>query len=297
MDLRQLRYFIAVATELSFTKAAARLHVSQPPLSQQIASLEDALGARLFERSSRHVRLTEAGKALLHHAQAVMARLDDARLQVKRIAQGLEGRVRIGLTGSHFLGPFPDFIMQFRSLRPGVEVLLNEMTPAAQLAALRDGQLDLSFERGPLDDPELACDLLWKDSAVVVLPPGHALARRKQLRLKDLRQEDFVFLRRDSSKFVDRLHEACVADGYVPRIVQQVVEVPAVLNLVAAGLGVSVVPGSLARLRGDALAICTLAGSRQRVPADVYLVRRKDLQSPAALAFSNALRAWSASRH
>ena len=122
MELRQLRYFTVLADELSFTRAAQRLHVSQPPLSFQIASLETELGARLFDRTSRSVALSEAGKAFLPHAQAVLARLEEARSHVTRVASGLQGRVQVGLAGSHFLGPFPQFIQQFRLQRPGLEV-------------------------------------------------------------------------------------------------------------------------------------------------------------------------------
>ena len=294
MDLRQLRYFAAVAAELSFTRAAEKLNVSQPPLSYQIGCLEDELGARLLIRTSRSVQLSEAGKALLPHVSAVFERLEEARLHVQRVMQGLEGRINIGLTGSHFLGPLPQFIKRFRQERPGVEIVLKEIAPVDQLVALADSRLDFSFSRGVPTGRDLVSDLLWRDSAVVVLPTDHRLAARKRLHLRELRDEDFVFLRLGSSLFVDSLYDACISARFEPRIVQQVVEVPAVLNLVAAGLGVSVVPGSIARLRAEEVAVCQLIQEKhaREISADVYLVRRSDEQRPVAVEFAKALRQW-----
>jgi DNA-binding transcriptional LysR family regulator len=290
MELRQLRYFTVLADELSFTRAARRLHVSQPPLSFQIASLETELGARLFDRTSRSVVLSEAGKAFLPHAQAVLARLDEARSHVTRVASGLQGRVQVGLAGSHFLGPFPQFIQQFRLQRPGLEVVLHEMKPSDHLLALRDGRLDLCVSRNPLNDGTVSAALLWRDPVVVALPPGHPLTHQAVLSLADLRDDDFVFLRLASSPFATRLYEVCVQAGFAPRIVQQVVEVPAALNLVAAGLGVALVPASMAQLRADAVGICKLAPTA--VNGDVYVLWRTADAAPAVATFRSRLVDW-----
>lgn len=294
MELKQLRYFAALARELSFTRAARKLHVSQPPLSFQIANLESELGARLFHRTSRSVELSEAGKAFLPHALAVLERIAEARGDVRRVADGLEGSVRIGLAGSHFLGPFPRFIKQFRQSRPGVEVALHEMKPADHIQALRDGRVDLSVSRTPVSDGQLASRLLWRDPVVAALPREHRLAGRKRIRLGDLRHDEFVFLRLDSSAFAQRLFDACVASGFAPHIVQQVVEIPAAINLVAAGLGVALVPASLARVRSDAVAICGLGAG---VPAgDVHALMRTGEPQPAVREFAASLFAWAASK-
>lgn len=237
MELRQLRYFAAIAAERSFTKAAEKLHISQPPLSQQMSNLEQELGVRLLVRTSRSVELSEAGRVFLPHVLTVLERLEEGRAQLARVARGLEGRVTVGLTGSHFLGPLPRFIQAFRQQRPRVEVVLLEMAPVDQFTALGDRGIDLCFSRGIPDTPVFASDLLWRDTPVVVLPPGHPLAGREGLRLAELRDEDFVFFRLGSSLFVDAIHGACIFARFEPRIVQQVVEVSAVLNLVAAGLG------------------------------------------------------------
>lgn len=294
MDLRQLRFFVAVATDLSFTKAAKRLHVSQPPLSHQINLLEAELGTRLFDRTSRSVQLSDTGKALLPHAIAVFERLEEARLNVNRVKAGLEGRIKVGLTGSLFLSPLPDFIKEFRRERPGVEVILQEMPPVDQLAGLRELRLDLCFDRGASSDKDLITDLFWCDQTVVILPLGHQHAARKRLRLSDLSDEDFVFLRLGSSLFARSLYEACISARFAPRIVQQVFEVPAVLNLVAAGLGVSVIPKSIVRLRPDAVLVRPLmqAASEKPISADFHLIRRCDEDRPVVLEFAKALTQW-----
>ena len=294
MDLKQLRYFATLAHELSFTRAARKLHVSQPPLSFQIANLESELDARLFNRTSRSVELSEAGKALLPHALAVLERIDEARHDVRRVASGLEGWVKVGLAGSHFLGPFPQFIKQYRERRPGVEVVLEEMKPADQLQALRDGRVDLSISRTPVADDQLASHLLWREPVVAALPRQHRLAGRKRIHLADLREDDFVFLRLDSSAFAQRLFDACVQAGFSPRIVQQVIEIPAAINLVAAGLGVALVPDSLASVRSDAVALCRLGSDMPA--ADVHALVRTGTLQPALREFTDALLAWAASR-
>lgn len=160
MELRHLRYFIALAEELSFTRAAQRLHVSQPPLSLQIAQLEQELGAQLFVRTSRRVELTLAGQAYLVDARAVLERLDTARQRVAAIGQGQAGRIEVGLSGSHFLGPFPAALARYRHSHPGVDVVLHEMQPSLQQAALRDKRIDVGISRTAVNDDQLSSTLL-----------------------------------------------------------------------------------------------------------------------------------------
>jgi DNA-binding transcriptional LysR family regulator len=296
MELRQLRYFITLANELSFTKAAKLLHVSQPPLSYQIAQLENELGVRLFERTSRSVSLTEAGKALMPHAKAILDRTEEARSHLKRVAGGLCGRVQIGLAGSHFLGPFPKFISQWRQQRPDVEVLLHEMQPTDHMHALKDGRLDLSLSRQAISDNGMRTSLLWKDPVVAALPLGHRLVGHKTIRLKELENDEFVFLRIGSSQFAAHSHQACVQAGFAPRIIQQVVEIPSALNLVAAGLGVALVPASMARLRSDSVTICQLTHQQAKIGlslnGDVYLHWRAAESSEVVMQFRTQLLQW-----
>ncbi len=274
MELRHLRYFIALAEELSFTRAARRLHVSQPPLSLQIAQLEAELGVQLFVRTSRRVELTLAGQAYLVDARAVLERLDAARLRVAAIGQGQAGRIEVGMSGSHFLGPFPQALARYRQHYPGVDVVLHEMQPSLQPAALRDKRIDVSIARTPINDDQLASTLLWPDPVVAALPPDHALARRKVLALRDLRSERFVMLRRDSSAHAEYMVQCCVQAGFAPRIAQTTVELAAVLSLVAAGLGVALVPLSMGVLFGNRVVLKALGAKAPR--ADVHAVQRRD---------------------
>lgn len=295
MELRQIKYFVAVSDELSFTRAAKKLHVSQPPLSFQIASLEAELGSRLFDRTSRSVQLSKAGEAFLPHAQAVLARLDEATRHVQRVAAGLDGRVQVGLAGSHFFGPFPRFIALFRTLRPAMEVALQEMTPNEQLGALQDARLDVCVSRNAMENNvHISAELLWRDPIVVALPPGHALSRRRRLALSELKNENFVSLRLDSSPFAHNSFKACVAHGFTPKIVQQVVELPAALNLVAAGLGVALVPASLTRHHQNSIQVCALQQSFKtgKLNGDVYLLWRTNDSSSAVAEFKKQLSAW-----
>ena len=167
MELRHLRYFIAVAHESSFTRAAERLHISQPPLSQQIAQLEDELGTRLLVRTSRRVELTAAGIAFLDHAKAILERVEHARSEARAIASGSAGRLDIGLSGSLLLGPLPQLIAAYRRSHPAVDVVLHEMTPAVQLEGLLDRKLALSLSRTALDDETLVSEMVWPDPVVV----------------------------------------------------------------------------------------------------------------------------------
>ncbi len=295
MEIRQLRYFVALAEELSFTRAADKLHLSQPPLSFQIANLEAELGALLFNRSSRRVALSEAGKALLPHARAVIERMQEARLHVQRIATGVEGRVHVGLSASHFHGPFPQFMKAMRVERPRLEIVLNEMRPADHIEALRDRRLDVSLSRASINDAQIESRLLWRDPVVAALPSGHRLAGRKRIALAALRDDDFVFLPLDSSPYARRVFQACVALGVTPRITHQVFELPAAVNLVGVGLGVSLIPLSMAQgIARNAVVTCQV--NKLAVEGDVHALVRKTENSSAVLVFLQSLGAWAAVR-
>ena len=283
MELRHLRYFVAVAQESSFTRAAQRLHISQPPLSQQIGDLESELGTRLLMRTSRRVELTTAGEAFLEHAKAILERVEQARSHARAIGSGGAGRLEIGLSGSLLLGPMPQLIAAYRRSHSAVAVVLHEMTPAAQLAGLRDRKIDLSFSRTAFNDDGLVSEQVWADPVVVALPRGHPMTKRRKLELVDLKNEEFVLLRLDSSGFAKYLHACCLDAGFVPRVSQQVVESQAIPSLVAAGLGVALVPASLQRVHRRGVEYRSLARNAPR--ADVYAIQRKDDTSPVVRGF------------
>ncbi|MVW71484.1 LysR substrate-binding domain-containing protein [Bordetella sp. 15P40C-2] len=274
MELRQLRYFAVLAEELNFTRAAARLHISQPPLSLQIAQLERELDVRLFDRNNRRVVLTEAGEAFLNDVRITLGRLADATSRARDVEQGLAGRIEIGLSGSHFMGPVPALIARYKQQNPQVSVLLNEMNPAAQLEALRGHRIDVSISRSKVDDELLQSMPLWPDPVVVALPTAHPLAGRARVDLSALADDNFVVLRQETSGFARLLAQACAQAGLLPRVVQTVAEVPAQLALVQAGLGVALVPRSTCEHFGERIAVCELSASVGQ--GMVYAVTRRE---------------------
>ncbi len=283
MELRHLRYFVAVAQELSFTRAAKQLHISQPPLSQQIRDLEGELSTKLFSRTSRRVELTAAGEAFFDHAKAILEHVDQARSHAHAVGSGSAGRLEIGLSGSLLLGPMPKLVAAYRRSNPAVAVVLNEMTPAAQLASLRDRRIDLSFSRTAVNDDVLVSELAWPDPVVVALPRGHPLTSRRNLKLRELKDENFVLLNLDSSGYARYIHSCCVEAGFVPHASQQVVESQVIPSLVAAGLGVALVPASLQQVYRRGVEYRALARKAPR--ADVYVIQRKNDPSPVVRGF------------
>jgi DNA-binding transcriptional LysR family regulator len=283
MELRHLRYFLALAEELNFTRAAERLHVSQPPLSLQIRQLEQEVGARLFARTSRRVELTPAGQAFLIDARAILERVDASVSRAAAIESGLAGRVEIGLSGSHFFGPLPKLIAGYSRAYSDVSIFLQEMKPAIQLEALRERDIDLSISRTPVNDTILKSTRLWTDPMVAALPRGHKLGRRKRLTLVDLRDEPFVMLRLDTSAYAQHIRDCCVQAGFAPRVVHHVSEVAAVLSLVAAGMGVALIPQSVTHIYSDAITYIALASDEPH--SDVYAVQRLEDSANVTNAF------------
>jgi DNA-binding transcriptional LysR family regulator len=274
MELRHLRYFIALAEELSFTGAARRLHISQPPLSQQIRDLEHELGTQLFLRTSRKVLLTEAGTAFLAHARSITASAELAATQVKAIGQGMTGVLNVGATGSMLLGPLAALMAEYRRRFPSVLIGLHEMAPEAQLNALMTRAVDVSFLRLPPVDAELTRETAWREPVGVFLPAGHRLAGRSIIALSQLSEDDHVFLRLRASGFAEYLHKCCVEAGFMPRISQQVIEAYSLTSLVAAGFGVALAPRSVSALSRPEVVYRDLL---PRAPsADVSMVYARD---------------------
>lgn len=273
MNINQLKYFVALAEELSFTRAAQRLHISQPPLSKQIALLEEELSVRLFNRTSRHVELTDAGRIYLYEVKAILARLNRARARARAIEEGMEGAIEVGLSGSHFLGLVPQLVAYCNQQAPNINLVLNEMRPSDQVQALLDRTIDVSISRYHADDHLLRSFPLWHDPPVVALQPSHPLCVRETLMLADLIGERLVLLERDSSTFASSFHSLCIQTGIEIRRSQVVAEVPAQLYLVEAGLGIAVVPRSTAQ-RLSSLEIRPLV--EHSLSTDVYAVMRQD---------------------
>ncbi|MDQ2823237.1 MAG: LysR family transcriptional regulator [Pseudomonadota bacterium] len=258
MELRHLRYFIAVAEELHFTHAAARLHIGQPPLSQAIQALEADIGAQLLERSKRWVRLTAAGQLFLVDARRILAMADQAGDTARRAARGEVGELRIGFTYSTPYTPlFAKLINGYRSQFPEVTLTLHEMATLHQLDALAQRTLDLCFIRPPdgaLPDG-LETTILREDPLLLVLPETHPLATRAIVPLKALEKLPFVMYPANAGVGIYGLiFRLCREAGFVPHIAQEAGEASTIIGLVAAGCGISLLPSSFDRIRMNGVA-------------------------------------------
>ncbi|AOE77284.1 MULTISPECIES: LysR family transcriptional regulator [Pseudomonas] len=291
MELRHLRYFIAVAEELHFGRAAQVLGISQPPLSQQIQALEQEVGARLFERTNRRVELSEAGRLFLQEARLVLAQVDKAADVARRAQLGELGELKIGFTSSApFNSSIPQAIFAFRQAFPAVHLNLQEMSSTEVAESLVDESIQVGLMR-PLPLPDsLSVVELMREPLVAVLNAGHPLVEGSErgLHLAQLAQEPFVFFPRTygSGLYAQLLNLARDA-GFSPHFAQEAGEAMTIIGLVAAGLGVSVLPASYQRIRIDGVVYRTLLDP-EAVTA-VWLVQRKGAQTPMAKAFVELL--------
>jgi DNA-binding transcriptional LysR family regulator len=289
MELRHLRYFVAVAEERHVTRAAERLGMQQPPLSQQIRALERELDVQLFRRRPRGVELTEAGSALLTEARAILSHIDQAVAATKRTARGEQGRIAVGFTSSAPFHPFvPRIIRNYRDAFPLVALTLEEGGTMELIDDLRDERIDVAFIRTPITDQEgLVVSTLLQEAMVLALPRSHILSRgaNEALSLRALAHETFIVYRRNYGPgLYDAILAACNASGFSPRVGQEAPRIVSTLNLVAAGLGVSLVPESLQRMRMDGVVFRRIGGVAQP-KAPLYLASRRGETSAAARRF------------
>ncbi|EMN3736325.1 LysR family transcriptional regulator [Pseudomonas aeruginosa] len=287
MELRHLRYFIAVAEELHFGRAAERLGISQPPLSQQIQALEEEIGARLFERTNRRVELTDAGRLFLDESRQVLAQVDKAVLLARRAHLGELGELKIGFTSSApFTSTIPSSIHAFRKTYPDVHLDLQEMSSRQVLKALLEESLQVGVIR-PLALPDAVHWVeLFREPLVAVLRADHPLAAGSEdgLAIAALAEEPFVFFPRSyGTGLYDQVIALTRQAGFSPRIAQEASEAMTIIGLVSAGLGVSILPASFRRTRVDGVVYRTL--SDPEATTAVWLVRRQNEGSPLALSF------------
>lgn len=292
MELRHLRYFIAVAEELHFTRAAERLHIGQPPLSHAIQVLEADVGAQLFERSKRWVRLTPAGLLFLADARNILAMADQAVETARRAQRGEAGELRIGFTSSTPFTPlFAAVINRYRQQFPLVTLRLQEMATSRQMEAIAQRNLDLGFIRPPAGVSELGdtaetlrFSTLRKDNLVVVLPTTHALAVRKKIAIQELAAERFVMYPQTASVGIyPQIYSLCHAAGFVPHVAQEAGESSTIIGLVAAGCGVSILPNSFDRIQMEG--VCYRPLSDAGAGTALLLAQRKLEQTPLVDAF------------
>ena len=296
MELRHLRYFMAVAEELHFGRAAERLNMAQPPLSQQVRSLEDELGVRLFERSSRRVSLTEAGQIFEGRARRILESAEVAAEEARRAARGELGRVTVGIMSSAMLPTFPPILRRYRAGRPDVEVDLAQLHSNEQLDAVREGRIDIGFVdisapggSRDVDGVTVRVEPVWRETLVVALPLEHRLAGRSRVRLAELADDPFIVMPRlPATGLYDRVIGYCQDAGFNPDVRQEAAQLPAVVALVAAGAGVALVPGCVAEPWHGSLAFVP---AQEAMHIDVTMIRRADNSSAAVAALEDAVRA------
>lgn len=287
MELRHLRYFVAVAEELSFTRAAERLHIGQPPLSQQIQALEAEIGARLLERNKRRVLLTEAGRLFLADARRMLALAEQAKETAHRAHMGEAGELRVGFTFSTPFTPlFAKVVRRYRQAYPRVLLSFQEMTTLHQLAKIEARELDVGFVRpASMQLPhKVALTKLRSDPLRLVLPTDSPLARQKRIAVKDLAGQAFVVFPKDAGTGIyHQIFELCRAAGFTPHIAMEAGEPSTIIGLVAAGCGISVLPGSFEGIHMEGVVYRPLADPE--ATTSMLLARHAEGGGPLAEAF------------
>jgi DNA-binding transcriptional LysR family regulator len=285
MELRHLRYFRTVATELHFGRAAEKLHIAQPPLSHQIRQLETELGFELFNRTKRAVGLTPAGQAFLVRVEQIFQELDRAIEIGRKTSRGELGQISIGFVGSATYNILPSLLQQFRDRYPQVQIELHELTTDKQLIWLREGRIDLGLIRPPIVD--LSTQVIFQESLVVALPVEHPLASIEIVDLASLSLEPFVlFPRQFAPGLYDPIITICQAAGFSPRVVQECIQMQTIVSLVAANMGVSILPASIQAAQRQGVVYRPIQASKlpasQLVPrlATLSIVWRTDDDSP-----------------
>lgn len=289
LELRHLRYFVAVAEELHFGRAADRLHISQPPLSHQIQDLERELGVELFRRNRRSVTMTEAGRLFLEEARHVLGDADHAVEIAHKAARGEVGRLTIGC------GPAPEIHILERVLRvfvtrhPDVQIELQSLYTQEQVEALGRRQIQVAFPLLPIPHRGLVVEIIGEEPLVVALPTRHRLSAQDRISLAALREESFVLISREvGPSFHDLVLRSCQEAGFTPNVAHEATRVPTVLGFVAAGLGISLHPGSVASSRPEGVVFRTLS---PRAPTiEIGMAYRRDESSSILSAFAEVVR-------
>ncbi|KVO98536.1 LysR family transcriptional regulator [Burkholderia ubonensis] len=290
MELKQLRYFVAVADELHFGRAAKRLFISQPALSFDIRKFEDALGVQLFARTSKSVALTNAGEVLLGEARRLLLQAAEAERLTVRSASGYAGRLRVGFVHSMLYRGLPDAVRRFEADHPGVEIVLSEMNTQAQVQAIQRGQIDLGYAHWGHFPPEVDSTPIHAEPFVCCLPAGHPLARRRQVALAALADEPFILFPRDAAPhYHDLIIAQCVNAGFSPLIRHEARLWQTILSMIEFGMGVALVPRVLQQVKSDRLAFRPLKDAP--LESRTLELKRSGSAEPVALRFADYLRA------
>jgi DNA-binding transcriptional LysR family regulator len=289
IELRHLRYFIAVAEELHFGRAAERLHIAQPPLSMQIKQLEAELGFQLFHRTKRSVKLTEAGQVFFAESQKIFRLLDQAIQTGRQVSRGEVGQLVIGFVSSAAYNVLPDILRTFHTLVPEVKLELHELTTDQQLQWLRENRLDIGLLRPPIEDRAFETEVIFQEPLAIALPENHALATATTVSLQDFSREAFIsFSRTLAPGLYDQIISLCQQSGFSPNVVQEAIQMQTIISLVAAEMGVAIVPISLQNLQRTGVVYKPL---REETPqAAIALIYKKDDPTPSVQRFLDIVR-------
>jgi DNA-binding transcriptional LysR family regulator len=290
MDFRRLKFFLSVAQELHFTRAASKLHIAQPHLSQEIRKLEHELGIELFTRTRRSVALTPAGYVFLERVRTIFDATAEAVRAAQRASRGEVGKLAIGFVSAAGYAVVPRAIAKFRRTHPDVELILSELNSDEGVQDVTSGRLDVCLLHPPRYlEPELCVETTWHEPLVVALPRGHALASRGRVNLNQLKTEPLVLWHREiASRLHDDVIAACAAAGFEPCVAQQAVRLATVVSLVASGVGYAIIPATMAQAGTKAAVYLPLAGKKFSVPM-AFVWRRKEVP-PALGPFMAAVR-------
>ena len=284
MELRHLRYFVAVAEELNFRRAAERLHIAQPPLSAQIKALEDELGVKLFERSTRAVHLTAAGDVLLSHARSLLGAANMAEQHVRNAEQGLVGTLRIAILAPAATSKLAKILRSYRLKFPGIQLNLEELTSTEQIQRLRADELDVGLMRPPVVFPEIESRFVEESSMILALPTGHRLAHKRRIDWKDFDSEPLVLIHPSlQHSYYDPFFAECEKAGAKPVVGQYTNDIQSKMWLISAGLGIAPTTKTIAETKRPGLAFREFPTPLPKVKT--VLAWKRSNHSPALLNF------------
>lgn len=292
MEIKQIRYFVTLAEEQSFSRAAARLHMTQPPLTRQIQQLEESMGVTLFERHNRGVTLTDAGQTFLAEARKLLTLAEQALDKTRLAEQGAIGRIDIGVFGSAILNFIPQLLLSFRARYPNVEVALYTMSKPSQIKALREGRLTIGFNRFMAQESDMVVESVLKEPLCVALPSRHALAGRASLSVKELEHEPFIlFPNNTRPSLADEVVGLCRAEGFEPLVAQETSDVVSCIALVSTGFGIALAPASARSLQLPGVTYIPMAEPAPLV--ELSCMYRRGDHSPILMTFLDILRRFS----
>lgn len=293
MELRHLRYFIAVAEELHFGRAAKRLQISQPPLSYQIKQLETHLGVLLFKRTKQRVELTSAGKVFLMRAYEILNLIDLASDEAKRVHRGESGQLILGFTGAISFKLLPTILRNFQKRYPRIKLVLKQMTTTEQIQAFQNKMIHVGLVVLPVFNDAINVEFLYEEPFVVALPKSHPLAlqNKKVIDIRDLKNEPFIMTPRSSGEgYYDSIISLCQASGFSPKKAQEAEELHTAVSFIASGMGVAILPSSIQFVKNDDIVYFPLKHEDTGSYYKTGVVWSKTETSPVVHSFVNFLK-------